>query len=350
MNCIFTLLLLSLSCGDAFDNQLNENSDNFTSRTFSANDSLQCQQEANADARDCLEGLAWRSTDFSVVLEKPDKQSGDRLVRFPSPRPVGNATNDLVAMEWYIAADVSGKIKVAPAVVVVHESGRNMTVGRIIAKGFRAKGMHAFLLQLPGYGARRVPLPDEATRMLPALRQGIADTRRAYDAVAALPWVRKDRIALQGTSLGGFVTATVAGLDDSYDRIFILLAGGNLHEVVLHGAKDAAKARQKLEAAGVTEEQIIKMARVVEPLRVAHRLQPEKVWLFSGTNDDVVPPSCSLALASAAALPVDHHIQLPADHYSGAIFLPIIIQQMVHCIESDLESGTPAIQPSSGIR
>jgi dienelactone hydrolase len=296
---------------------------------FAARDSLACGDENNADAKECLANLSWEPIDFTVQLDAAKPGCGDWLVRFPSARPIGSSTNDLVAMEWFATRDRQGAVRTAPAMVVVHESGRDMTVGRLIARGLSGQGLHAFLIHLPGYGARRVPEPPSIEKALPALQQAIADVRRARDAVAALPIVDSSVVGLQGTSLGGFVAATVAGLDHGYNRVFILLAGGNLHHVLLHGAKDAAKARSKLAAAGVTDDEILELAHQVEPLRLAHRLHAAETWLFSGKFDDVVPPRCSLALARAAQLPDDHHVVFSADHYSGIVYLPQVAQQMV---------------------
>lgn len=305
---------------------------------FAATDSLACGTDANDDAQECLANLSWTPAAFTVHLETAEPGRGDWLVRFPSARPSGNSTNDLAAMEWFVARDQKGEICRARAIVLVHESGRRMTVARLIAGGLSAQGLHAFLLHLPGYGARRVEGLADIDRALPLLRQAIADGRRARDAVAVLPMVDSSVIGLQGTSLGGFVTATVAGLDRGYDRVFILLAGGNLHEVVLNGARDAAKTREKLLAAGVTEEQIREAAREVEPLRLAHRINPAATWLYSGKLDDVVPPRCSLALAKAAQLPAGHHIELAADHYSGILYLPQVVQQMYQRMVQPLEA------------
>lgn len=308
---------------------------------FAATDTLACGAEASDDAKKCLANLSWTPTEFTVHLEAAEPGCGEWLVRFPSARPIGNGTNDLVSMEWFVARDKEDAIRRAPAIVVVHESGSRMTVGRLIARGFSLQGLHAFLLHLPGYGARRVAELSDVERTLPALQQAIADVRRARDAVVALPVVDRSVVGVQGTSLGGFVTATVAGLDRGYDRVFILLAGGHLHEVLLHGAKDAAKTREKLAAAGVMEEQIKELARQVEPLRLAHRINPAGTWLYSGKFDDVVPPRCSLALVRAAQLPDGHHIELPADHYSGIVYLPQVVQQMYQRMVEPLEERQP---------
>src|SRR5262249_47656956 len=240
---------------------------------------------------------------FTVQIEAADSNDADYLVRFPSARPIGNETNDLVAMQWYAARDKDKAIRKARAVVVVHESGSHMTVGRLVARNIRDQGLHAFLVELPGYGVRRVGSFQMAEHLLPSMRQGFADVRRARDAVVALPAVDHSVVGLQGTSLGGFVTATVAGLDHGYDRVFILLAGGNLEDVLFNGSKEAVKIREKLSAAGVTNDQIREFAHEADPLRVACRIRPDNTWLYSGQFDSVVPPACCQALAKAAHLP-----------------------------------------------
>jgi dienelactone hydrolase len=301
--------------------------------SFAARDTLAKVDEPSDDARACLAGLCYSAGEFKVACEAADKTPGDALVRFPSPIDTGDAVNDRVAMEWYFARDAANVPKQAPAVVVIHESGSNMAVGRVFARGLRAHGVHAFLLQLPGYGERRGEKKRddarEAAELLTRMRQGIADARRARDAVAALPLVDASHIAVQGTSLGGFVAANAAALDGAssrgYDSVFITLAGGELHDLIEHGEQDAAKIRRKLAEAGVTGEKLREITSQVEPTRIAHRLPAERTWLYSGTRDKVVPLKNALALAQAAKLTDDHHVRMNADHYSGILFLPTIL-------------------------
>lgn len=295
---------------------------------LAARDTLTCDTDPSADAQHCLEGLRWTPEAFEVQVGPAVGGHGDRSLYFPSPLPAGNPTHDRAAIEWYAAQDEHGQLLLAPAVVVVHESGRSMPVGRLIARGLRQQGLHALMVQLPGYGQRRTELADRPERMLDWLRQGIADVRRARDVAAVLPGIDNARIGVQGTSLGGFVTSTVAGLDDGFDRVFILLAGGRLDQVVREGKKDAAKIREQLEKLGIGDEQIAELAKPIEPLRLAHRIVPEKTWLYNGLFDDVVPRASSYALAKAARLPDSHHIELPANHYTGIIFLPVVLQQI----------------------
>jgi len=295
---------------------------------WQASDTLSVDSDASTDAADCLAGLRWKPTDFMITAETAGDSEGELRIRFPSPHPSGDAANDSVCLEWYPSRDLNGRPQRAPAVVIVHESGRSMAVGRAFARGLNAMGMHTFLLHMPGYGARRSPATERPDFLLTGMRQAIADVRRSRDAVAALPLIDASQIALQGTSLGGFVTATVAGLDRGFQKIFVLLAGGHIDRVVLEGARDAAKIRLRLEQAGVSETQIRDLARRIEPLRLAHRIDSQNTWLFSAKHDTVVPPACSAAFAVAAGLPESHHIVLTANHYSGVLFMPAIFAQI----------------------
>ncbi|MFN7732176.1 MAG: C45 family autoproteolytic acyltransferase/hydrolase [Pirellula sp.] len=316
---------------------------------FSASDSLNLRlaEEASKDARDCLEGLLWQDETFTVELEKDEagsrRHGHECLVRFPSPMPSGDPINDRVAMEWYRAERDGLLLSNAPAVVVVHESGRSMPVGRLIARGLSKQGVHALMLQLPTYGVRRneATKKSEGQTLIDGLKQGIADARRAYDAVRVLPGVDPERVSLQGTSLGGFVVATATGLDHAYHRSFVLLAGGDLYSVLANGDRDAAKTRQELERSGISMEKAKAALNTIEPLRLAHRVAPERTWLFSGTHDTVVPPASSHAFATAARLPGDHHIELPADHYSGIVFLPGVIEQIAKVASEPAQRHSP---------
>ncbi|HUP77502.1 MAG TPA: C45 family autoproteolytic acyltransferase/hydrolase, partial [Pirellula sp.] len=307
--------------------------------TFEASDSLDIGIEAIADAKLCLDGLKWPTAKFSVRLEPATKDRGDWLVRFPTAKPSGDSRNDEVAMEWYQVKDKSGQPIEAPAAVNIHESGSGMTVGRVIAKALRGKGIHTFMMQLPFYGVRRGPgARPKDLNLVSALQQGIADARRAKDAVSVMPNVDKTRISLQGTSLGGFVTATTAGLDQGYHRVIVFLAGGDLYNVLMEGKKESAQLRDELTKNGMSESEVRSMLSNIEPLRIAHRIDPSRTWLFSGLYDDVVPPRNAKLFADAAHLETEHHQELQANHYSGVVFLPMVIQQMADIMAESSES------------
>lgn len=298
-------------------------------QSFNARDTIAPQPDDSADAKACVDHLIWRAGDFKVTIEPASDSEIDGYIRFPSPKPNGVAQNDLVALEWYAAKDEQGRMIDAPAVVVVHESGSGMDVGRLFAKAFHAKNLHAFMIQLPFYGLRRpTGFRPDGRHVEATMIQGIADVRRARDAVAMIPHVVRTNIALQGTSLGGFVAATTAGLDRGYQSVHIMVAGGDLHNLVVNGQREAGKLREMLATAGYTGDKLRDLFNQVEPLRLAHRLDPATTWMYSATRDQVVPPIHAFKLAQAARLADDHHVQLLADHYTGIIYMPIVVDAM----------------------
>lgn len=345
-------LLLAL-CGSRPSGCLaNDERPGFRPGRFEAHDSLAPQPDSSSDAQDCLQGLTWDAQAFPVRCEAGGYQSGDAIVRFPSPVNSGHETNDLVAMEWYFAEDPSGEpLQRAPAVIVVHESGSGMTVGRLIAQGLRKNGLHTFLIHLPYYGLRREGRSKPpAGELVTIVRQAIADVRRARDAVSVLPTVDPRHVALQGTSLGGFVAATCAGLDKGFDSVFIVLAGGNLYEMLESGQKDAAKARAELARAGLSGATLKQLLYQIEPTRVAHRIPPDRMWLYSGTYDTVVPIQNAEALADCVHLAPTHHIRMRANHYSGVIYLPFVLKhiaQRVKRLHAAAPAGTSSQRPEN---
>ena len=268
-----------------------------------AHDSLDPRRESDPAVQEMLERFCWSPEEFEVQWSPAVNQLYDCLVTFPSPIPTGNATNDRVHMLWYAAKDDGGQLTEAPGVVVVHESGASMPVGHLVVRSLQAAGLHALLLELPYYGHRRVAGSEPSVDRIPSvIRQAIADVRRARDAVAVLPHVRADRLAVQGTSLGGFVITLSASLDDAYDGVFIMLAGGQLYDMVTQGQRDTATLRRRLEEQGFQGERLRQLLWQIEPTRLAHRLNPKTTWLYSADQDNVVPLQCALAFAQACAL------------------------------------------------
>jgi dienelactone hydrolase len=313
-------------------------------RRFIAVDTLSPQTAASDDVRACLSGLTWKPQSFEVTCESENAPGAPHqaVLRFPSPIDTGNAENDRVAVLWHQPPGHSSD-HLKPALIVIHESGSSMPVGKLFARLFAGQGVHAFLVQLPNYGLRRTakqkPTGDQ---FLVAMRQGIADARRARDAVAVLPGVDPTRISIQGTSLGGFVASTAAGLDHGFEQVFIMVAGGDLYGMLERGQREAAELRERLEKAGFTGDKLKELMWAVEPTRLAGRLDPQTTWLYSAEYDTVVPLANALALKKAAGLPDDHHIRLPGDHVTTIVYVPMILDHVVKRIVP------PAPQPAHG--
>jgi hypothetical protein len=296
---------------------------------FAARDSLNPAEATTPDEAACLAGLVWKPAAFDVRCETVTDAGYQAIIRFPSPIETGNAVNDSVSAWWYHAQPLDQEPR-RPAMVVVHESGSAMPVAQLFAKAFAAKGVHAILVHLPHYQLRRTEgQRPTGEQFLLTMRQAIADVRRARDAVAVLPGVQADAISVQGTSLGGFVTASAGALDTGFDQVFVMVAGGDLLGLIQNGRKEAADLRERLEQAGYAGDRLRDMLLQIEPNRLARRLRPERTWLYSALQDTVVPQANSLSWAAAASLPADHHVQLWGDHVTTIVYLPVIVNHVI---------------------
>lgn len=289
-------------------------------KTFPARDTLR--------AGDDLADLAWPPEAFEVTCA-PGRGAFDALVSFPSPKPNGEPAVDTVTMWWYAARDEDGQPIEAPAVLVVHSLHPQMPLARVIAANLARRRLHAFVIHLPGYGSR-----EDKTGQFPAVvtllraRQAVADVRRARDAIAALPNVAPGPIAVEGTSLGGFIVSVAAGMDGAFEPVFLVLSGGDVARVLNEGRADAAVLRDMMAREGYDGDRLTALVWPIDPLRLAARLNPATTFLYSARFDQVVPPDSADALAQAIGLDADHHRWLDADHYAAVLFLPAMIEDM----------------------
>ena len=293
---------------------------------------------ATEDAREVIGGLLWQKRTFEVhaAVEPGD---ADASLKFPSPLPQGNASWDNVILDWYMARDRFGEAVEAPAVLVLDILQGGNLVSGCIARSFAKSGVHAFVMHLAQNGRRRNPEEDhDWSAFLPALRQGVADARRSRDVVAAMPLV-KGPIALQGTSLGGFVATITASIDDAFSPVLLALTGGDVFGVLTRGRADAARVRRQLGEIGFTDDKLRQWLWQIEPMRVAHRLNPQKTWLFSARFDQVVSAAHSKSLAAEIGLNWHHHRQFAGCHYSCVFSAPRFLKELARAVPR------PAVKP-----
>ena len=136
--------------------------------------------------------------------------------------------------------------------------------------------------------------------------------------IAALP-LMNGSVSIQGTSLGGFIATLAGSIDRAFDQVFLALAGGDTYGVLTTGNADAARVHRSLLDSGFSDQALRETLWDIEPLRVAHRLDPERTWLFSARFDKVVSRLYSRKLARAIGLDGRHHRQLFGGHYTCAL-------------------------------
>lgn len=307
-------------------------------------DTLVADAEPGSDDAAMLGRFRWEPAGFDLQLVHDPAEAlelvgvletdADTLAVFPSPLPRegdGEAVNDVV-LEWYAAEGVAAG-EAAPAILVLDILDGRMLIARAFARTLARQGIHAFVLHMPSYGWRSMDRwAFEGELFFELCTQAVADARRARDAIAALPGVDAERISIQGTSLGGFIASAAAAVDPVFDNAFIMLAGGNLYDMLHDGRREAAMIRHALERAGFVGEKLRELCRRIEPTRLAHRLNPATTWLISAKGDQVVPAANARALAEAASLEEDRHLWLAGDHYSVLLHMPWAARMMSQTI------------------
>lgn len=308
-------------------------------QTYEARDTLHMEGVADESqaAQSVLKTVTWQPTDFTVRVQPSAGGDYDAVVTFPSP-PIGEADNGparSARLRWFAARDATGQLTEAPAVLVVHTLHPQMIIGDMIARSLAHQGVHAFVIELPGYGLRRDPRRVPGLVALEHGAQAVAEVRRARDAIAVLSGVREGSIALQGTSMGGFVAAVAGALDGAFDPVLLLLAGADGFGVLRDGEADAARLRARAHEAGFADDELRDMLDAMDPQHVAHRLDPRRTWLFTARDDQVVPRRHSDLLAERIDLPEAHHIQLAGNHYTSLLTLPGVATRMVQLIKQN---------------
>lgn len=312
-----------------------------------ASDSLGSPRDAAAAADRMLRRVAYEARRFEVSVRPLNGAShggADALVTFASPLPSAEGVSsedsdaepaDTVRLEWYAARSPQGHPLNAPAILVLHSIDRRLVFGRAIARHIAGQGVHAFVMQMPGFADRSTAAGLVGRHFFDRMVQAAADARRGRDAIAALPHVDGQRVSIVGVSLGSFVTASAAAIDNAFDRVFLLLAGGDLYGLLRNGSREAAHLRRMLNHHGYRGEKLKQLCDEVDPVHLAHRLDPAVTWLYSARFDQVVPAASARALANAAGLAEDHHRWLGTGHYTGMLFLPRILDHVAAEIRRD---------------
>lgn len=308
-------------------------------RTVERVEAMDAEASIAGETRAVLERLMWEPGAFEVSVEPGGGNGADARVSFASPRVEGVEGAATAHLRWYAVRGEAGELVEAPAAVLVHSLHPRMIIADAIARGLAYHGVHAFVIEMPGFGDRRVPGRAPALVALDRAVQTVAEVRRARDAIAALPAVADGPIALQGTSLGGFTAAVAGAIDDGFDPVFLVLAGADGYSVLRDGQADAARLREHARRVGYTDQRLRRLLGRVDPRHVAHRLDPQRTWLFSATGDQVVPKRNSDLLASLIGLPEAHHVHLAGDHYTVMFALPALIERMSRTIKGEWEAG-----------
>ncbi len=245
---------------------------------------------------------------------------------FPSPRKWDIPQCNTVEAEYYVPAK---RGRPAPAVVVLHILDGRFAVARLVCRAFAAGGVPSLLVKMPYYGERRpagLDLPDvfleRPERMVWAIEGAVAEVRRAAVWLRKRQEVDARRVGIVGVSLGGLVAALSVGVDPSFDRNVLILAGGD-PAAILWTAPETRFMRERLAKKGYDLAGVRRLAAAIDPRVFAHRADPRRILMINATEDRTVARAKTEELWKRFGRPKIEWY--PAGHYSLALFIPVIL-------------------------
>ena len=167
---------------------------------------------------------------------------------------------------------------------------------------FYRHGCDVVLAQLPFHGRRndRTGLfdgsglfSDGIATFSEAMLQSVTDLRVLIDYLLA---TGVDRVGITGLSLGGYVTALMAGVDDRLHFAVPNCAVTDLGTLLDRWFPAGPLLRAGLALGGIDRETHLSAMRLHSPLRFAPRLAQDRLFIIGGLADRLAPPEQSARL------------------------------------------------------
>jgi len=200
-----------------------------------------------------------------------------------------------------------------PWIVCVHgaQMGRPTIDTRVfgVEHLYRDLGLNVALPVLPLHGRRRPP--PEMDAMFPTVDlldnvHGLA--QGAWDVRRVLAWVRAQGapgVAVLGVSLGGNVTALVAGLEPALDCVIAGVPVSDFPSLFRRSTPPRYRGRPEFALMG---EPAQRLHRVVSPLALWPATPRSRRFLFAGAADRLIDPV-------GQVLPLSRHWGSPVTHW-----------------------------------
>lgn len=179
------------------------------------------------------------------------------------------------------------------AVVLLHGSGGDRREVLDVARALIQAGYGALLYDLPGHGESegivRYGAPERRALQL------------AMRFVLAQPGVARDRVGVYGFSIGAFLAAQVAAVDDRIRAVVLAAPPADAvaytqHEYAGHGRVAFWGALVGLRIGGMHLDE-------PQPITLVHRIAPRPLLILTGMADSLVTPTIARTLYAAAGAP-----------------------------------------------
>jgi hypothetical protein len=235
------------------------------------------------------------------------RRDGNRL-SWNSPLPGIYPENNIAHADLYEAPDPKGK----PTMILLHALMSANDLGyRKIAFRFNAQGWNVLFPHLPyhyrrrpkGYANGALTITSDIVRNAEALRQSVIELRQL------IQWARQrgsQRLALLGTSYGGWVAALTLGLEMTDFSLLLQPVADVAHATF--GSPASRMMASYLKRNGILSDSIERHAHLSSPLHLTPLTPADRITIIGGSYDRL-SPSQSLKMLS--------------DRWGGASYLEV---------------------------
>lgn len=300
----------------------------------------------------------YNNAPFAYQSRLLSDRTGFRIYRltYPSPMVTPVQQNNTVPADFYVPKNLQPDAKY-PAVICLHILDGDEQLTDLVCSVLAGRGVLAISFKMPYYGERGIAkgpeaLADNPKLFIGAIRQVGEDIRRTVDLLASRPEINPERIGITGISLGGITAAAAAGAEPRLYRAGLLLAGGDLMQIIRH-ARETQPLSQMIDKLPPQDraELETKIAEV-DPLRFAPALRDRardgRVLMINAGDDEVIPRPCTEKLAQALGI-ADRVTWFDGlGHYTTMAELPRAMRMMADFFAQDLPVGAQTSKALNG--
>ena len=218
-----------------------------------------------------------------------------------------------------------------PAMLILHEwLPKDLDLEASLCHSIAQNGVAALMMVEPfSFDRRPVPrvqdaelLSGDLPQMVSALHQTVLDSRRSLDYLQSRPDIDPNKMGVGGISLGGIMSALVAGVDHRTKVLMTFVGGGDVADVIWSSYLSKG-VRESLIQHGYTEADLHKALIPLEPTLRHPAFGPENVLMFNGRIDVIVKPVYAEDLARSFG--GAHIVWTNTGHYGLAFSMPEVV-------------------------
>ena len=249
---------------------------------------------------------------FEYRISPLAERSGYRIYQLTYPSPVSTPVeqNNTVPADYYLPNGIKPGDPQRPAVICLHILDGNEPLTDLVCSVLASRGIPAISFKLPYYGERGTAQgAGSAGRRSRSCSSARSRRRAKTSAARSTCWRRgrrsiPQRIGITGISLGGIIAATAAGAEPRLHRAGLILAGGDLLQII-HHARETRPLSEMIRSCRRPsgprwKRRSRRSIRCGSPRCCAIGPRQGRVLMINAAEDEVIPRACTEKLADGA--------------------------------------------------